>query len=67
MNQKHLLALGAAVAGMAMAAPVHAATYTTFDPPGSLNTSAQSVDKGAIVGTQYLNDRKVHGYVRAVD
>src|SRR5437868_5840441 len=42
--------------------------YTTFDPPGSINTFPMSINKTGSIAGQYLDSNNVaHGFVRAPD
>jgi hypothetical protein len=44
------------------------AVYTTFDPPGSVNTYATCMsDNGMIAGNYYDSSNVSHGFVRAID
>src|SRR5438552_16711540 len=44
------------------------ATFTTFDPSGSVGTYADSInDTGSIAGYYYDTSGKYHGFVRAAD
>src|SRR4051794_28851297 len=51
-----------------IAAPAHAATYTTFDPAGSVFTRPTSInDAGVITGFYGKSLFVFHGFVRAAD
>src|SRR5690242_7757108 len=56
-----------AVYGTAAAKEPHAA-YTTFDPPGSVDTEVYAVNgKGVAAGYYYDGNRYSHGFVRNSD
>jgi hypothetical protein len=59
-----VLALMAVASGPAAAEP----TYTTFDPPGSANTNAVSINGAGTITGYYLDASGTsHGFVRAAD
>jgi len=64
----HLLPPSLAVIAFTAASPATAATFTTFDPPGSVGTYPYSINaSGAITGTYETPDNKAHGFIRAAD
>src|ERR1700733_3196601 len=61
------LVMCAALASAAWSASASAATYTTFDPPGSVDTSAVGVNAGGTVTGYYYDGTDYHGFVRTAD
>src|SRR5262249_24972264 len=58
----------AAAALCALAAPAAAATYTIFDPPGSVSTVPQGINNhGVVAGWYDTGDNVSHGFVRFAD
>jgi hypothetical protein len=57
-----------AIVALSLAAHANAATFTTFDPQGSIFTRPTSInDAGVITGFYGTNLFKFHGFVRAAD
>src|SRR5205085_2872896 len=61
------LILGVAVASLGWSLSANAATYTTFDPSGSIYTEVWGLSEGAIAGDYQDSNFNFHGYVRAAD
>src|ERR1051325_5267394 len=60
--------LGHAVVALSLAATAKAATYTTFDPPGSVFTRPTSINQDGVITGFYGTDLfSFHGFVRAKD
>lgn len=64
-----MIAVSGALAGFAISLPAAAVpTYTSFDPPDSVQTLASGInDDGTIVGTYSKSDNEVRGFVRTSD
>src|SRR5436305_7649315 len=61
------LVAGAALCSFALAAPADAASYVTFDPLGSVNTFANSInDQGDVTGL-YLDGVHIYAFIRKVN
>jgi hypothetical protein len=64
----HFLMPSVAMRSFCVAASADAATFTTFDPAGSVETLPYSINaSGAITGFYITRDDKGHGFVRAAD
>src|SRR3954452_10004261 len=61
-----LIGLTVATLGLAVSAKA-APTYITFDPPGSIGTTARSISHGAVAGYFQDNQGRYHGFMRAPD
>jgi hypothetical protein len=61
------LLIASAVVILGLTPAVAAPTYITFDPPGSIYTTARSISHGAVAGFFQDNQGRYHGFLRAPD
>src|SRR4051812_25338845 len=59
--------MGATVAMFTLASPAAAATYITFDPPGSIFTTSRSISNGTVAGYFQDSQGRYHGFMRTSD
>ncbi len=59
--------IGGVMVGVGAGPVASADSYTTFDPPGSLNTSATGINDSGVITGYYFDGGQVRGFVRASD